>query len=182
MPLIKLQSEGLNLADNFAFTGTITGAGGGKVLQVVSTAKTDTFTSNSNSFADITGMSVSITPSSSSNKILVLCSMMIGGQNGSLYVYKLLRGSTDICIGDAASSRVRSTIFGQHYGSAYIGESVSISFLDSPSTTSATTYKVQGRAESSGNQRISVNTSDNDGDSGNVGRTASTITVMEISA
>ena len=43
MPLIKLQSEGLNLADNFAFTGTITGAGGGKLLQLVQSTFTTKF-------------------------------------------------------------------------------------------------------------------------------------------
>ena len=152
----------------------------GKVLQVVSTTKTDVFTSSSTSFTDITGLSVNITPSSSSSKIMVICSMIIGGQDGSLYVYKLLRGSTDICVGDAASNRARATIFGQHSGSAYIGESTSMTFLDSPSTTSETTYKVQGRSETGSGQRISVNASDNDSDSANIGRCASTITAMEI--
>ena len=176
MSIIKPNNNTLS-----AITSLPTGLGG-KVLQIVSTTKTDVFTSTSTSFTDITGLSVNITPSSSSNKIMVICSMMIGGQNGSLYVYKLLRGSTDICVGDAASSRARSTLFGQHSGSAYIGESTSITFLDSPSTTSETTYKMQGRSETGAAQRISVNASDNDGDSANVGRTASTITVMEISA
>ena len=127
-------------------------------------------------------MSVSITPSSSSSKIMIICNLLIGGQNGSLYAYKLLRGSTDISIGDAAGSRVRSTLFGQHTGSSYINVSNSITFLDTPSTTSSTTYKIQGRAETTGAQLITVNANANDSDQGNVGRGASTITVMEIGA
>tara|TARA_R110002020_G_scaffold118000_3_gene269755 strand:+ start:1085 stop:2152 length:1068 start_codon:yes stop_codon:yes gene_type:complete len=157
-------------------------AGGGKLLQVVSTTKTDVFTSNTNSFVDITGLSVSITPSASNSKIMVICNILIGGQNGSLYAYKLLRGSTDISIGDSAGSRTRASLFGQHTGSSYINVSNSITFLDSPNTTSSTTYKIQGRAETTGGQLISVNAHENDGNSANVGRGASTITVMEIGA
>ena len=183
MPLTKLNAtQGLTGTLPAVSGANLTNIDGGKVLQVVSTTKTDKQESNTNSFIDITGLSVSITPSSSSNKILVLCSMIIGGQNGTMYAYKLLRGSTDICIGDAVGSRTRCSIFGQHSGSDYMGESVSISFLDSPSTTSATTYKIQGRAETGGSQAIAVNASINDGDSGNVGRGASSITVMEIQA
>ena len=158
----------------------VANAGGGKVLQVVSTTKTDVFTASTNSFVDITGLSVSITPSASNSKVMVICNILIGGQNGTLYAYKLVRGSTDISVGDAASNRTRASLFGQHTGSAYINVSNSITFLDSPNTTSSTTYKMQGRAEISDNQRISVNAHDNDADSANVGRGASTITVMEI--
>ena len=160
----------------------VANAGGGKVLQVVSTTKTDVFTANTNSFVDITGMSVSITPSASNSKVMIICSINIGGQNGTLYAYKLLRGSTDICIGDAASNRTRATIFGQNTGSSFKSISQSITFLDSPSTTSSTTYKIQGRAETSSNQLIAINAHADDTDSANVGRGASTITVMEIGA
>jgi hypothetical protein len=153
---------------------------GGKVLQVVSTTKTDAFTSNTNSFVDITGMSVSITPSASTSKIMVICNLLIGGQNGTLYVYKLLRGSTDISVGDSAGNRTRASLFGQHTGSSYINVSNSITFLDSPNTTSSTTYKMQGRAETSGSQLITVNRHENDSDAINIGRGASTITAYEI--
>ena len=62
MAITKLQAEALNLADTYAFTGTVTGAGGGKVLQVVF-GSTSTETRNStNTLAD-TGLSASITPS-----------------------------------------------------------------------------------------------------------------------
>ena len=58
MPLTKLQAEGLNLADTFAFSGTVSGAGGGKVLAIYQDTKTDKFTSNSSSLVDITGFEI----------------------------------------------------------------------------------------------------------------------------
>ena len=106
---------------NVTCSGTASGFGGGKILQVVESTSSTTVTTSGGTEADL--LTLSITPSSSSSKIMVICSMIIGGQDGSLYVYKLLRGSTDICVGDAASNRARATIFGQHSGSAYIGES-----------------------------------------------------------
>ena len=77
-------------------SGTL-GAGMGKVLQVVQTVKTDSFgTSSSTSYTDITGLSVSITPTSSSNKILVLCT--VGFSNTADALLQLLRDSTVIMI------------------------------------------------------------------------------------
>ena len=96
MAQIKLQADGLNLADTFAFSGTVTGAGGGKVLQVAQTVKADTFSSSATSYTDITGMSVAITPSSSSNKVLILCHLGILGTTGAglSASVQLLRGTT----------------------------------------------------------------------------------------
>ena len=152
---------------------------GGKVLQVVSTTKTDTFTTSSASMTDVTGLSVSITPSSASSKILIVLSLTIAGQDGiSGAGYQLVRDSTAICIGDAAGSRIR--ISG---GIGYIGNTnsyttISGSFLDSPATTSATTYKVQvGKGM---NVFINRTEANSDGTEVYQARTASTITVMEI--
>ena len=70
MSLSKIQSESINLADNFAFTGTVSGAGGGKIGQVVSTNTDATsFSTTSTTLVDITGLSVAITPSATSSKI-----------------------------------------------------------------------------------------------------------------
>jgi len=151
----------------------------GKVLQVVSTTKTDTYTSSSTSWNDITGLSVSITPSSTSSKIMVLLNVQTGNTGGTYHTMtKLLRGSTDISVGDAAGSRTRGSTF---YGDSYISSlySSATSYLDSPTTTSATTYKVQIRA--SGNT-ATVNRGGRDTDNSAHIRTASSITVMEIGA
>jgi len=152
---------------------------GGKVLQVVSTAKTDTFTSSTNSFIDITGLSVSITPSSASNKILILSDIHFGTNGNAAYAYfKLVRGSTDIYLGDSASSRIRG--FGGGMASdAATTMQISSVFLDSPSTTSSTTYKIQIYNQNSASA-IFVNRSFTDSDNTSYLRQASSITVMEI--
>ena len=149
----------------------------GKVLQVVSTEKSDTFSSSSTSFTDITGMSVAITPSSSSNKILVLVDIKMGS-SGSQTV-RLLRDSTVIYKGDTASNRPLG--FGNVVDlNQYDVDSMPGIFLDSPSTTSATTYKIQ--AISSG-ATYYVNRTLTDRDTAQYDpRLASSITVIEIGA
>jgi hypothetical protein len=153
----------------------------GSVLQVVSTTKTDTFTTTSTSPVDITGLSVSITPSSSSNKILITGSVCYGESSSTPYLmgFLLVRNSTNICIADAAGSRSRWTFGGQGIYSTDNTVFAPINFLDSPATTSATTYKIQVQAESP--QTIYINRGgESDGDSAITGRFTSTITVMEI--
>jgi hypothetical protein len=151
---------------------------GGKVLQVVSTTKTDTFTTTSASFTDLTGMSVSITPSSASNKILILAKVSVGADFGiNRAGVKLLRSSTGIFIGDTSSSRTpaSSAVFSANDDDI---EDVNIIFLDSPSTTSSTTYKIQITTTGSGTICVNRSFSDTDNTAGY--RPASTITVMEI--
>ena len=152
--------------------------GAGAVLQVVSTAKTDTFTTSSLSYTDVTGLSVSITPSSASNKILILAKVSVGINTGTNRAGILLkRDSTDIFKGDVAGSRTYASSAVRSSDSADI-EDVSIVFLDSPATTSSTTYKIQCTVVISGS--IFINRSNTDTDNSNFFRTASSITVMEI--
>ena len=153
----------------------------GCVLQVVSTTKTDTFTTSSTSPVDITGLSVSITPSSSSNKILITGSVCYGESTATPYLmgFLLVRNSTNICIADAAGSRSRWTFGGQGIYTTDNTVFAPLNFLDSPATTSATTYKIQAQAESP--QTIYINRGgESDGDTAITGRFTSTITVMEI--
>lgn len=167
-------------ADSTTATGlkwATAAGGGGKVLQVVSATKTDTFTSTSGTYTDITGLSVSITPSATSSKIMVFVNLTGNGSpavNGSFY--QLVRGSTAIAIGDTAAGKTSAS------GTMYLNDagqqtSTSFSHLDSPATTSATTYKVQGLIPSG---TFYINRSSGDG--GSTARTVSTITVMEIGA
>ena len=157
-------------------------ASSGRVLQAVSTTKTDTFTTTSTSFTDITGISVSITPSSATSKIFVTCSFQFGVGSGSGYaIFRMLRDATVINNGVAAGSR-SSGILGTNIIGAdgNTGQMLSTNFLDSPSTTSATTYKMQV-AHTGGNTAL-VGTGNTDGNISGQVRSASTITVMEISA
>ena len=151
----------------------------GSVLQVVSTTKTDTFSATAE-LVDITGLSLSITPSSTSSKILIICQIQIQGANAGTGV-RLLRDSTPLALGDESGSRSRLTMVGQ-YGTTSpsqfsIGAS-HINYLDSPSTTSAITYKLQGTCLSS--SAFYVNRTYYDSDNSNASRSSSTITVMEI--
>ena len=172
---------GADINTTFDLTGkTVTGAGGGKVLQVVSTNKTDTFSSASSAtFTDITGMSVSITPSSASSKIFILYNLSYGvDPTGVRTFIKLLRDSTAVGIGDTASNRIRTNNFVNNSMISATSSVVS-SFLDSPSTTSAITYKLQVASDSA-SYTIFVNRGSQDSDNTTYGRASSQITVMEI--
>tara|TARA_Y100000022_G_scaffold108071_1_gene93320 strand:+ start:444 stop:1004 length:561 start_codon:yes stop_codon:yes gene_type:complete len=156
----------------------------GSIIQVVQTAKTDTFTAGNNTaFADITGMSVSITPKFSNSKIMIWTSLTGEVQNNTYCAhFRLMRGSTAIGIGDANSSAPRGSFHLDSYasGGSLAMITASFHFMDSPATTSATTYKVQVQVPNgSGNTYIGRNHSDNNGTAG-PGRYPSIITAMEI--
>lgn len=154
----------------------------GHVVQVVSTSKTDVFSMSSSSWVDVTGLSASITPSSTSSKILCIVNGN-GGTNGSVSAAaRLVRDSTPIQVGDTASGYESVSSASLYGGSSdgNNGEAITISVLDSPSTTSSVTYKVQlRRLEASGT--VKVNALGNDNASAAYSqRGASNITLMEI--
>lgn len=151
----------------------------GTVLQVVSTTFTGVFSTTSTAYSDVTGLSVSITPRFANSKILVTGSINIGS-NGFLTnaaFFKLLRGSTDIALGDTAGGRIRG------YSGAGTDQNAMTSsafeFLDSPSSTASLTYKLQLASNVSG-QTVAVNRWVNDIDNATRVRGVSTITLMEI--
>lgn len=155
---------------------------GGKVLQVVSTVKTSAFSTSSTSYTTITGLSASITPSSTSSKILVIYSVACGGRNSDnagTYI-RLYRNSTAPHLGDAAGSRERATMAINNQGANvdfYTGN-----YLDSPSTTSATTYSMAIRKVDGVTVYVNQENGQNDANSIYYGRYPSTITLMEIGA
>lgn len=160
----------------------ITYAAAASIVQVLSTTKTDAFTSTSTSPADITGLSVTITPTSTSNKIFVIATVSGASEVGQNDAYlRLARDSTAIAVGDAAGSRQQATttlnkIAG---GSLFNGP---MFYLDSPSTTSAITYKVQIWKTSGSGGSLYVNRTETDGDNTSYPRTVSSIAVFEIAA
>lgn len=183
----NITADQLDLTDDYAFTGTVTGISAGKVLQVVSTTKTDTtsFTSTTtNTFADITGMSVSITPSATSSKILVMFSCNVGQSTSATIHVRLMRDSTAIYVGDSAGSRLQDSAILRSAASPYSLEigNLNGTHLDSPSTTSAVTYKLQGVLGASYSGTFYLNRSSGDSNADFGGRPASSITVMEIEA
>jgi len=137
----------------------------GSVLQVVSSTTTTTTTTSSTSYVD-SALSASITPSSSSNKILVtVTGNMQVNDLGNVYgdgFANITRGSTELTVTRIAIN------FGGTAWNDYIS-GVALSYLDSPSTTSSTTYKV--RIATSNSQVVYP---------GGGSNSAATITLMEI--
>ena len=155
-------------------------AGGGKLLQVVQTVKTDTWSSSTTAtWVDITGLNVSITPASSSNKVMI--DVHISLSNYSLASFRLLRGSTAIALGNApGGNRVAATMGPISFTrDGHRTSSASIRFLDTPSTTSSTTYKLQAWTYH-GTQYI--NRSYTNQNANYTSSSISTITASEISA
>lgn len=164
---------------------------GGKVLQIVSTTKTSTFSGSvgGGSYLDVTGLSVSITPSSASNTILVMatvcgCNSVNTPSPQNSIGFKIIRGSTDIAIGDASSSRTRvGVIYSDPSADQRNLTTISLQHLDSPSTTSATTYKIAvTQGYTGGAVTMYVNRADGDPNDYSGIRAVSSITVMEIGA
>ena len=152
-----------------------------RVLQTVSTAKLDTFTTTSATFVDVTGLTVTITPSSATSKILIVAQVTTGYSTDGGGHFRLNGGNASTYIGAAASNRIRG-VYGAYTPSAFALATIanSIIYLDSPATTSATTYAVQARQGATGTAR--VNSSSQDTDDANSMRGASSITVFEVSA
>jgi hypothetical protein len=144
----------------------------GSVLQVVQTVKTDTATTTSLSFGDITGLSVSITPTSATSKILILLTLGGVANTPNAVQINLVRNSTNIAQPDSGANKSTMNPFP---GGGTLSFNTSINWLDSPATTSATTYKVQWKVDGSTgylNRHVS----------GVDFNSVSTITVMEIAA
>jgi hypothetical protein len=178
------QSNAFKFANNILTNGgydaaDLVGAVGGKVLQVVSTHKTDDFTTSSTaSFVDVTGLSASITPSSASNKILIMYSITTCNDTGSQGTHiRLMRDSTEIAPARSVANYT-SSLFTHARTDNNLSTQTSFEFLDSPSTTSSTTYKVQVKAQAN---TATVNRSGSDAASQTYShKSSSSITVMEI--
>ena len=129
----------------------VTISGSGQIVkQIQSTLATNAFTTNSTSMIDITGMSVSITPTSSSNKVLVSLTMNFSKSvAGYGNAFQITRNGTPVGIGTLGTTAPNYG-FAANIPSANGMYSVNFVFLDSPSSTSALTYKVQVRVESGG--------------------------------
>ena len=164
--------------------GLVSGTGiGGGIIQVKSVTKTDEFSTTSTSLVDVTGLSVTITPTRSDSKILIMATVNVGTDNDNFMYGQLLRGSTHIFRGDAVGSRPRrSFMYYNGTGSSNEGMNSTRTFthMDEPATTSATTYKIQIQCATAGEAH--VNRSERDTNTANYdARVASSITVMEVS-
>jgi hypothetical protein len=160
---------------------SLTGITTGKVLQVVSVTKTSFFSTSSSTYVDVTGVSAAITPQSTTSKIYITISGAGTSSANSTFGYcVVLRGSTQIALGDSRGSAQRCSFdLGLPYSNPQDkGMAFSFSYLDSPSTTSAVTYKLQLK-KTIGTVGIGGSYSTSDGNRSN---SPTIITLMEIGA
>jgi len=171
-----------DIADDAVTAAKATGFG--KIGQVKQTVKKDTFTTNSSSFTLITGLSVSITPTATSSKILIKTFINFGGDNNTYGHCRLLRGSTSILVGDAGEANQERSAFALQTDNStaaiYKVHFGGIEFLDEPITTSALDYSIHLITYSSDN--IYINRPQNNENIDRTGRYTSTITAMEVLA
>jgi hypothetical protein len=170
------------LATSAVSSAKLAAGAGGRILQVVQASKTDTTsTTSQDSFTDL-GLSASITPASASNKVLVMVSIgrALSTSGGfRLAPFRILRGATAIGVGDAAGTRLQSNfvIFGDTDNN--YGASGAYQYLDSPSTTSATTYKIQWTGQAGETWYLHRSSSNTDSTDTIHTRSASHIILME---
>jgi hypothetical protein len=163
----------------------------GSILQVVQTIKQDTFTTSSQSYTNVTGLSATITPSSTSSKILINCYLTTtnGSQVGN-YLLVTRNGSTisgslstSGTLNTTSSAVQSSSGFIVQSGTTYTVVPLTLQYLDSPASTSAQTYQVQTRTGSTGSVLVNYqggnSTANNNPD---FGYYISSITLLEVSA
>lgn len=161
-------------------TGTIDDARmpAGSVIQVKTAQKTDKDSFTSTSYEDVTDLSVSITPSSTSSKIWVMVNICYGIASGERSFFTAFRDSTNLVNHSSALGTRKTGFVGSTIDSTNDLHNASFMTLDSPATTSATTYKVQTKT-TGGTHYVNATFSDSDSTLNTV-RGVSSITVMEI--
>jgi hypothetical protein len=148
------------------------------IKQVVQTVKTDTFSTTSASYVNVTGLSVSITPSSTASKVLIIAQISYGRNANAYPRFQISGGGATAYIGDASSSRSRA-IFGGDFSLDLVSSNSAV-YLDSPATTSSVTYNVQVARGAAGTAFVNRAGTDFNGPDGIRG--ASSITVIEVAA
>ena len=163
--------------------GVPTGGGGG-IIQTVQTIKTDTasFTIPTQGVYDYTGFSASITPTSSTSKILVSI-MLNDGISSSISMAFILRcNGSDVLVGDQDGSNRPRVTASYHNEQPDFSVTKSLTVLHSPNSTSQQTYNLAFRTNSSSNRTHYINRSDGSSDNYTNFRGVSTIILQEVSA
>ena len=143
------------------------------VVQVVSTTLTTATTFSSGDWTDLSGLSVTITPSSSNNKILIMANINASYDDAGML--RVLRDSTVVGSGTEGNDADKRGFAMVRQGATNEVDTYSITHLDSPATTSAVTYKIQGNRDG-GSGTAYINRRNSNADYS----TSSHITLMEI--
>ena len=185
--LTTLGSASQVLRVNSGATALEFGTVSGGILQLKSANEPAKLTTTSTTYTGITNLSVTLTPASSSNKVLILANINASGRNGGNAGggFAIYKNGSILANANGAASGSRTTGFAQAV-SGYNSEewfihSGSLIFLDSPATTSSTTYQVYWRCQDTVGGSI-LNAGYDDGDDADRRRHASNITIMEIAS
>ena len=159
----------------------------GRIIQVVHVTKTDissVSTGSSSTDYDVPGLRATITPSSTSNKIIIDAKLSISMTAGYHFTAKILRGSTNIAFGDNGSQNSVIEGYAHTYNRATNGhykiDQMILFHEDSPSTTSATTYKIQFNTHTAGTAYINRTHAGQDANYN--GTASSSIRLMEVAS
>jgi len=158
---------------------------GGIGSNVVQTVKTDTFSTTSTSFTAVTGLSVTITPTSNTSKVLLVAAFVMGGSINTIGTFARITGGNLAFIGDAASNRTRATT-GSNLGNdtnfavSAATNARSFAVVDAPATATATTYSIQ--VLTTGGTLFIGRNGNNDGDTTTVGRYPASLIAIEVKA
>ena len=149
MALIKTRARGLKLDDNFAFTGTITGAGGGKLLQVVQATHGTETNTNSSSYQQ-SGLTANITPSATSSKILIqyVLPMYQDASGGAICgaLNAIFKGGSNLHEFGVVWGMTSRSINYAYQGTGF--------YRDAPNTTSQVTYDIRYRPYPTGSGQL----------------------------
>lgn len=151
-------------------------------INVVSTTLTSAsnFSLATTTISAAIGLDVSITPSANTSKVLISASLTADLDSVNPLYALLYRGGSVLAAatGDASGSRRRVTA--SMNCSANAGETMVFQYLDSPATTSATTYSLRVQTGSGGTRTVYINSGPSDGNAATTGRSISVISAMEI--
>ena len=154
---------------------------GGLGTNVVQTVKTGGFSTTSTTFTTVTGLTATITPTTNTSKVLVIINFaMTTDFTDRAGAFAVRRASTDLYIADTVGSNLSGS-FVTSMITSRTQNAVTLVFLDSPATTSATTYALSARRGAAGTVYIGRTSTAGSSDP-DIGRSASSITLIEVAA
>lgn len=158
-----------------------------KILQVINVIKQDTYQTNSTTYVAVSGLSITITPKFSSSSILIIPAINGNSQNrgGVLRLYRNgaeVSGLMPTSAGSRGTTNIGSPWTGDASGDQGMMFNSVMPLLDSPGTTSATTYAVYARSVDGSVYGTRINWTNDDTDASDFVRGVSTLTVMEVQA
>lgn len=162
-------------------TAAANGSGAGSFPTPLQAVKTDTYSQTSSTWTDVTGLTVAFTPASTSQKVLVRISCILGTTSASAMGLRIARDGSVLTQGDASGSRTRAHAWFYDSTNSSGFETATIEFLDTPGTTSEVTYSAQVMSSNNINA-VYINRSSGDVDAASYGRGVSTITVIPFPA